>query len=97
MVFDLARELAKKPLNGGNKENELATGPLVDADEGLDVTQVRLGYDAQTSGGLLATVPADAVDVVVKELLEEGAMVAAVIGEVTEGPTGRIKLSPSPA
>jgi len=91
-VLDLALELAEAPLAGGAKDNEDATSPFVDAADGLDVRRVRIAYDAQTSGGLLAAVPAAAVDAVLAELEAAGAPAAARIGEVTDAHPGRIRL-----
>ncbi|MBL4844788.1 MAG: selenide, water dikinase SelD, partial [Planctomycetes bacterium] len=91
--FPVARELAEVPLAGGAADNRDAAAPSVDRAEGLADADVRLGYDAQTSGGLLATVAADAAEAIVAELHAAGITAAAVIGEVTDGPPGRIALS----
>jgi len=47
-----------------------------------DPIRVELLFDAQTSGGLLIAVPADKVSQLVKQLQRDGAMAAAIIGEV---------------
>jgi selenide,water dikinase len=49
--------------------------------------------DAQTSGGLLASVPASMVDEIVKALRDAGAPTAAVIGQIESGDRGRIMVS----
>lgn len=91
-VFDLARELAEASgLAGGAKDNFDASSPFVDRSDGAPEAAVRLAYDAQTSGGLLATVPADVVDAVVHDLERVGTL-AAVIGEVVSDHPGRIAL-----
>jgi selenide,water dikinase len=90
----LALDLAKKPLAGGSKDNETNAAPLVDRERGLDERYARLAFDAQTSGGLLAAVPRDNLDVVVHDLAAAGAIAHAVIGEVTSEPKGRIRLVP---
>lgn len=91
--FELARELAEVPLAGGARDNELAASPIVDREPGLSDAEVRLGYDAQTSGGLLATVAAERAADVVAELQAAGIASARVIGSVTADHPGRIKLS----
>jgi selenide,water dikinase len=91
-LFELARELATRPLGGGSKANLLEVGKSVDRAEGLPDEPVRCAYDAQTSGGLLATVAADVVDAVVRDLLAAGVSVAAVVGEVVAEHPGRIAL-----
>lgn len=90
--FALARELAAVPLAGGARDNELAASAFVDRGEGIDDALVRLGYDAQTSGGLFASVPAEQVEAVLADLRAAGVASAAQVGEVVEGPMGRIEL-----
>lgn len=48
--------------------------------------------DAQTSGGLLAAVPAAEANAVVRALVEVGTPAAAVVGRVVEPGTGRIRV-----
>lgn len=47
-------------------------------------TRLEYFYDAQTSGGLLISVPADRAEELVEKVRAKGATAAAVIGEVTE-------------
>lgn len=92
--FEVALELAaRKPLAGGQKDNFVNTSPRVDAAEGADEARLRLAYDAQTSGGLLATVPAARADEAVAALRAAGVEAAARIGEVRAGPAGRVLVS----
>lgn len=88
-----AESLGRAALSGGNKSNFAATSPSVDRDEGLPDARVHLAYDAQTSGGLLACVPADLADAVVRDLQAAGTLAAAVIGEVVADHPGRIRLA----
>jgi selenide,water dikinase len=47
-------------------------------------------FDAQTSGGLLLSVPPQKAKGLLKRLREEGVEKATVIGEVVKEPTGKI-------
>lgn len=49
-------------------------------------------YDPQTSGGLLISVPEEKTSRLLERLEEEGVQVACVVGEVLEGPAGRIRV-----
>ena len=51
--------------------------------------------DAQTSGGLLASVPAGEVDRTVRELTAAGTLAAAVVGRITGPGAGRIRVTRS--
>ncbi len=63
---------------------------------GTDLTdqQQLLLCDAQTSGGLLMSVPADKVDALVSLLVAAGTPTADIIGEITQGPEGKIEVVP---
>ncbi len=50
--------------------------------------------DAQTSGGLLISVPAERQEALLSELQAAGVTVRAVVGEITEGPVGQIHVVP---
>lgn len=66
---------------GGSLRNMGAAGPWL---RGGDETYRRLACDAQTSGGLLISVPSSGVEPLLARLGEEGVS-PAVIGEVVEG------------
>jgi selenide,water dikinase len=91
-ALEHALDLAAEPLSGGSKANEDTSAPLVDRAPGLDERRARLAFDAQTSGGLLAAVPADRVDQVLRDLEKAGALAWSVIGEVTREGAGRVRL-----
>ena len=76
---------------GGTHRNVSSVNDVVTWDAALTDEDKLLLCDAQTSGGLLMSVPADRVDALVKSLAEEGAPCAAVVGNVTDGPAGSIK------
>ena len=50
--------------------------------------------DAQTSGGLLISVARDKVEALLSELEAAGVSARAVVGEITEGPPGQIRVTP---
>jgi selenide,water dikinase len=50
-------------------------------------------FDAQTSGGLLVSVPGPKVPTLLKRLHQEGVKEAAIIGEVLEQPKGKIVIT----
>jgi selenide,water dikinase len=49
-------------------------------------------YDPQTSGGLLISLPSDEAEELVAILIKEGQVHSSIVGEVVEGPPGKIKL-----
>ena len=91
-VWPVALQCAEDPLGGGSAANETATAPWVDRAAGLPDPLVRIAYDAQTSGGLLAAVPASVAAAVVRDLQAAKTLAAAIIGEVTAEHPGRIAL-----
>lgn len=93
-VIELALQLAKKPLAGGARDNEMNYGPKVERKSGVADDRARNFFDAQTSGGLLAAVPRDKVEQVVSDLKTAGTKAAAVIGECVDRSKGRIELVP---
>jgi selenide,water dikinase len=64
------------------KSNREYTLPHTHFDGTADSPRLDFFYDPQTSGGLLACVPADRADELVRQLLANGTLCAAVIGEV---------------
>ena len=74
---------------GGCKRNRAHYEPNVDVTDGLDPHLVTLLFDPQTSGGLLATVPAADARGVIEQLHDEG-VPAAAIGTVTADRPGRL-------
>ena len=80
---------------GGTTRNRDAYDPHVGWDESVPDTLRTLLLDPQTSGGLLAAVPADEASAVSSALVSAG-YAAAVIGEVTErgGANVRVEVAP---
>ena len=77
---------------GGSARNLADLAPDLAWKETLPAGMRTLLTDAQTSGGLLLSVPADRVDALVADL-EGRAPVVAVVGRVVDGPAGRIGIS----
>jgi selenide,water dikinase len=85
-----ARDLAEGGyVPGGTKRNRDALEAVLDWGADVDETTRTLLCDAQTSGGLLAACPPDALDGVLANLDGE----TAVIGTVTAAEAGRIVIA----
>ncbi len=90
-VFDFARELAREGvIPGGTKRNLSYVADHVRFGAGLEEFEHLILADAQTSGGLLIAAAPDATDRLVSELETNGALAAAVIGEIVAGEPGTI-------
>jgi len=88
-----ARALAEAGhVPGGTKRNlDAAAGACIFDDDVTALDRLLLA-DAQTSGGLLLAVRPERGPALLEELRREETPVAAVVGVVTEGPTGWIKV-----
>jgi selenide,water dikinase len=75
---------------GGTHRNVSSVADAVTWGDGLTEQDKLLICDAQTSGGLLISVPAARQQDLVDALLDEGAQCAAVVGRITAGPAGTI-------
>ncbi|MFM9916201.1 MAG: selenide, water dikinase SelD [Rhizobacter sp.] len=84
-VRDLA---AQGMVTGASGRNWASHGPHVKLPDGFTDIDIALLSDPQTSGGLLVSCSADKVDEVLAIFRLQGFAQAAVIGEVTDGPTG---------
>ena len=82
--------LAQGVAPGGTHRNVSSVNDVVSWDDSLTDDDRMLLCDAQTSGGLLMSVPAARADALVAALKEEGAPCAAVVGRITDGPAGTI-------
>jgi selenide,water dikinase len=76
---------------GGLKRNRAFRTSLVDGAETIPAPLLDLLYDPQTSGGLLAAVPAHRADDVVSRMRQQG-IAAAAVGELTTDAPGRVLL-----
>ena len=73
------------PVGAGKNRTSIAA--VLEIADGADELRVDLALDPQTSGGLLAAVSADAAERIVRRLPG-----AAIVGRVTEGKAGTIRL-----
>ncbi len=79
---------------GGTHRNLSSVEDVVTWAESLTDNDRLLLCDAQTSGGLLMSVPSDRADALVAALREEGAPCAAIVGRITDGLAGTIVATP---
>ncbi len=79
---------------GGTHRNLQAVADTAVWHPELTDQQQLLMCDAQTSGGLLISVPASKVDALVSQLVAAGTPTADIIGEITQGPEGKIEVVP---
>lgn len=76
--------VAKKYFTRASKTNREYVAADLRVEEGADPVRLELIFDAQTSGGLLISVPADRAEMLVQQARERGAASACIIGEVTQ-------------
>ena len=92
-VLPGARELLSAgTAPGGTYRNVNSVADSMDWDDSLTEEDRLLLCDAQTSGGLLISVPSENRDKLVVALHEAAVPVVAVIGEITAGPEGRVRV-----
>ena len=89
-VMDL---LAQKCFPGGTKKNWLYFKQFLDFAPDITEDEQLLVCDAQTSGGMVISVPAAKCDALVASLKKHGALAHAVIGEVVAEHPGRIQVT----
>jgi len=91
--LESAPEAAKSGLvPGGTKRNAKHFSCHVDGASSMPPPLVDLLHDAQTSGGLLVSLPSHRAGECAEAMRSAGDASAAVIGEVLDGPAGRIIL-----
>ena len=79
---------------GGTRRNLQNVVNAVDWPAEIDPQRRLMLADAQTSGGLLISVPQPKLNALLEELAAAGAPYRSVIGGITDGPPGRIVVSP---
>jgi selenide,water dikinase len=78
---------------GGTHANWRFLRDWVTYDDGISKYQQLLLCDAQTSGGLLACIRPDEAEDLVRALQNAGVELAAVVGQIDDGPPGKITVS----
>jgi selenide,water dikinase len=92
-LFPEALDFAKIGLiPGGAYSNRQFFSCCVDLEPDVPSLLVDLLYDPQTSGGLLISVPSEKAEGLVAALREKGERASAIVGEVVEGPSGRLRI-----
>ena len=90
-----AQELAEAGnVSGGTGRNMEALGDAVSLEDGVSEVDFVLMADAQTSGGMLISVPEDRSDALVKSLVANETLYSAVIGKVVAGNAGTVVVRP---
>ncbi len=94
-AFDGALEaLRQGVIPGAIERNREYVGDALRLAPGVEEAAVNLGFDAQTSGGLLIAVPRERLESLRQSLARRGAG-RAVIGQIVAGAAGQIFLSPA--
>jgi len=89
--FPEAKELAEMGMiPGGLHRNRQFRLNMVEFGDSVPQFMSDILFDPQTSGGLLISVPASEAESLLERMHEEGIEEAAIIGEVTAEPRGRI-------
>ena len=82
-LFDEAQSMYERGMTTGvNRHNEKLIGAYVEYEKPFSATQKQMILDPQTSGGLLAALPAEQAGELVRELSQVPTPAAALIGEV---------------
>ena len=79
-------------LTGGGHSNRQFFSCRVKADTNLSPLLMDILYDPQTSGGLLISLPSDQAQHLVETLQKEAQTDAWIVGQVVEGPPGKIQI-----
>lgn len=92
-IFPEALEYAKIGLvPGGARANRQFFSCKVEAQSTVDEVLMDILYDPQTSGGLLISLPSGEAEKLVAALRKEELVYSSIVGEVVEGPPGKIQL-----
>jgi selenide,water dikinase len=92
-IFPQAEEYASMGMvPGGTRRNRDFAACKVEISGHVPDIKMDILYDAQTSGGLLISVEGEMVEMLLEQLHSKGVQWATVIGEVLEGPKGRVVL-----
>jgi selenide,water dikinase len=92
-IFPEAMDYAKLGLiPGGAYSNRDFFSCRVEVHSDVPTLCVDILYDPQTSGGLLISLPSVEAEKLVTALKKEGHIHSCIVGEVMEGPPGKIRL-----
>lgn len=92
-ILPHAKNLAARGVIPGGTQRNLEAAADVEWAGDLGLADRYLCVDAQTSGGLLLVVPSENEAALLGALREEQTPVAAVIGRITAGPAGHIRVT----
>ena len=94
-AFDGAMDAFRQGvIPGAIERNREYVGDAIHIAPGVDEATVNLGFDAQTSGGLLIAVPMERLEMLRQSLALRGAN-CFVIGKIIDGAAGQVFLSPT--
>jgi len=96
-ILPHALSLAGRGIVPGGSQRNLAAADQVDWAEDVTPTERIICVDAQTSGGMLLAVPPENEQALLAALREAETPAAAVIGRLTAGPVGRVRVTRRPA
>jgi len=97
-ILDEAREWAQAGIvPGGTRDNLAHVAPHLEWDPAIPEVERLLLCDAQTSGGLLISLPSQTADALLEALHSAGVEAAARIGRITGPGQGRITVRPQDA
>jgi selenide,water dikinase len=77
---------------GGTIRNRDFRLPMIEPATEISDERLLILFDAQTSGGLLISVPGEEADMLLQRMHEEGIQEATLIGEIVTEPEGKIKV-----
>jgi len=77
-------------ISGGTTRNMEALKEIVQLEDGISNIDFTILADAQTSGGLLISVPEERSTVLIKNLVDNQSLYSCVVGKVIEGDPGAI-------
>ena len=78
-------------ISGGTRNNEAFLADVVELEPGLPPVVATLLHDAQTSGGLLLSVPPERLKSLLADLVGRGVQ-PALVGRIAQGPAGRLRV-----
>jgi selenide,water dikinase len=93
-VLDAARQYVTEGIApGGTHANWRFLEDWTEYDPALSKEQQLLLADAQTSGGLLIAIARERADALLEGLSRRGTPACSIIGEIVEGPAGRMTVT----